>query len=175
MGSRSAFQARSVVSKTALSRLEAVSSGPISRKVRGFAAITSRSSVPSTRVGSLVCTAGDLTSTACVRKSGRRSGASNSPPLACGFALILRAPSGTVPRIAGIGPPRSSNSSSGRYERIHSSSIARCAGLSRTSASGTWWARQVPSTGRPSTSRGPVQPLGVRRMIIGRRESSPAR
>ena len=38
-------------------------------------------------------------------------------------------------------------------------SCARCSGLSK-SASGTWWARQVPSTGRPSTNFGPVQPFG---------------
>ena len=42
-------------------------------------------------------------------------------------------------------------------------------GSSRTSAIGTWCERQVPSTGLPSTSFGPVQPLGVRRMIIGQR------
>ena len=32
---------------------------------------------------------------------------------------------------------------------------------------GTWCDRHVPSAGLPSTSFGPVQPLGVRRMIIG--------
>ena len=38
---------------------------------------------------------------------------------------------------------------------------------SRAADSGTWWARQVPSTGTPSTSFGPVQPFGVRSTIIG--------
>ena len=38
-----------------------------------------------------------------------------------------------------------------------------------TSASGTWWARQHPSTLWPSTSFGPVQPLGLRSTIIGHR------
>ncbi len=33
--------------------------------------------------------------------------------------------------------------------------------------SGTWWARHVPSTGRPSTCLGPVQPFGLRSTIIG--------
>ena len=42
-----------------------------------------------------------------------------------------------------------------------------CAGFSRTVASGTWCARKVPSMGSPSTSFGPVQPFGERRMIIG--------
>ena len=44
---------------------------------------------------------------------------------------------------------------------------AMCFGLSRTSASGTWCERHVPSTGFPSTSAGPVQPFGVRSTIIG--------
>ena len=34
---------------------------------------------------------------------------------------------------------------------------------------GTWWARNVPSTGRPSTTFGPVQPLGDFKTIIGQR------
>jgi hypothetical protein len=45
--------------------------------------------------------------------------------------------------------------------------------LVRTSASGTWCARQVPSTGRPSTNFGPVQPFGVRSTIIGQRRPAP--
>ena len=36
-------------------------------------------------------------------------------------------------------------------------------------ATGTWWERHVPSTGRPSTFSGPVQPFGVRSTIIGQR------
>ena len=44
--------------------------------------------------------------------------------------------------------------------------------FSRTPGSGTWWARQVPSTGCPSTSCGPVQPLGVRSTIMGQRGRS---
>ncbi len=34
---------------------------------------------------------------------------------------------------------------------------------------GTWCARKVPSTCRPSTTFGPVQPLGDLRTIIGQR------
>ena len=34
---------------------------------------------------------------------------------------------------------------------------------------GTWCERNVPSTGRPSTTFGPVQPLGERKTIIGQR------
>ena len=39
----------------------------------------------------------------------------------------------------------------------------------RSSASGTWWERNVPSAGSPSTTFGPVQPFGVRSTIIGQR------
>ncbi len=41
--------------------------------------------------------------------------------------------------------------------------------MSRTPDSGTWWERQVPSTGSPSTVFGPVQPFGVRSTIMGQR------
>ena len=34
---------------------------------------------------------------------------------------------------------------------------------------GIWWERQLPSTGCPSTSLGPVQPLGERKTIMGHR------
>ena len=63
--------------------------------------------------------------------------------------------------------PSLSNTSSGLYDRIHSSSCFRCSGFVRTSSSGTWCARQVPSTGLPSTNFGPVQPFGVRITSIG--------
>ena len=82
---------------------------------------------------------------------------------------MRRSPVGNQSTISRRGRPSSSKSSSIRYERIHVSSCARCSGFSRTSASGTWCARHVPSTGRPSTTFGPVQPFGVRRTIIGQR------
>ena len=37
------------------------------------------------------------------------------------------------------------------------------------SANGTWWDRQLPSAGLPSTVLGPVQPFGLRSTIIGQR------
>ena len=40
------------------------------------------------------------------------------------------------------------------------------------SPSGTWCERNEPSIGLPSTTFGPVQPLGVRRTIIGQRGRS---
>ena len=45
-------------------------------------------------------------------------------------------------------------------------------GFSCISPSGTWCERQVPSIRLPSTSFGPVQPLGVRSTIIGQRGRS---
>ncbi len=56
--------ARFVTSNTASSRLDDVSSGPISRKFDGLALITSRSQVPSTRVASAVLPPGLGTCTA---------------------------------------------------------------------------------------------------------------
>ena len=88
---------------------------------------------------------------------------------------MRRSPSGASAAISARDAPSSSNSSSGRYELIHVSSAARCSGFSASFASGTWWARKVPSIGWPSTSLGPVQPLGVRRTIIGQRGRSPRR
>ena len=44
-----------------------------------------------------------------------------------------------------------------------------CSGFFLTSASGTWCARQKPSSLWPSTSSGALQPFGVRSTIIGQR------
>ncbi len=70
-------------------------------------------------------------------------------------------------RTSSLGPPFSSNSSSGRYERSHVSRMSRWSWLPLTPDSGTWCERHVPSVFWPSTSFGPVQPLGERRMISG--------
>ena len=53
-----------VTSKTSSSRLDAVSSGPSSRKFDGLSLITSRSQVPSTRVASDFPSPGLATATA---------------------------------------------------------------------------------------------------------------
>ena len=63
-GRRRGCHARSVASKTAFSRLDAVSSGPMIRNVYGFARMTSRRNAPSTRVASLEVRAGASTVTA---------------------------------------------------------------------------------------------------------------
>ena len=59
-----ASKARSVTSKTSCRRLEAVSSGPNSRKLAGLRAMTSRSHVPSARVPSASAPPGLVTGTA---------------------------------------------------------------------------------------------------------------
>ncbi len=64
MASVAASQVRPLASNTASSRLEAVSSGPKSRKLRGLRRITSRRKAPSTRVGSEVVAPGFGTATA---------------------------------------------------------------------------------------------------------------
>ena len=95
------------------------------------------------------------------------------PPLACGLAPIRRSPVGRQrarARAAACRPRRTAPRVGS--ERIHASSCRRCSGLSASPASGTWCARNVPSTGTPSTSFGPVQPFGVRRTIIGQRGRS---
>ena len=56
--------ARPVTSKTASSRLDAVSSGPNSRNVEAFRVMMSRSHWPSTRVLSASTAPGDGTATA---------------------------------------------------------------------------------------------------------------
>ena len=47
--------------------------------------------------------------------------------------------------------------------------MRRCAGFVARPASGTWCARQVPSTCTPSTIFGPVQPFGLCSTIMGQR------
>ena len=109
-----------------------------------------RAGPPRTRVGSC-----RVAAAACRR--GRRSassGGSGQVPHAAarrwraGWRRAGAAPSGTQARTCGGGPavgrrraPRAGTSAA------TSSSCRRCSGLSRTPDSGTWWARQVPSTG----------------------------
>ena len=63
-GSVSAFQVRSVTSRTSCSRLELFSSGENIRKWSMLPAITSRRNAPSTRVASTAPVPGASTSTA---------------------------------------------------------------------------------------------------------------
>ena len=55
----------------------------------------------------------------------------------------------------------------GTGRRVTLADVAERAGVSRALASGTWWARQESSAFLPSMISGQVQPLGVRKMIMG--------
>src|ERR1019366_7016349 len=101
VGSVSASQVRPVTSNSAPRRLEAVSSGPITRKLSPLRRMTSRRKPPSTRVASLVAAAGSLTATACSRKSGISRSRSSRPPLAWGLAPMRRSPAGARGRQRG--------------------------------------------------------------------------
>ena len=89
-----ASHARSVTSKTAPSRFDAVSSGPKRRKSSRVARGSRRAgSAPSTRVASLERRPG--LSARRRRSRGSRAArgrAAAAPPFACGFALIRRSP-----------------------------------------------------------------------------------
>ncbi len=122
---------RPVTSRMSWSRLLASSSGAKTRKLSGLRLVTSRSHPPSTRVGSCTLAPGVSTRTVASRQSGRSSARNTAPPLATGFALMRRSPEGGRSRSTARGRPSSSNSSSGRYERIHASSVRRCSSLSR--------------------------------------------
>ena len=104
-----------MASNTACSRFDAVSSGPIIRKLSGLARITSRSHVPSTAVALDRAGAGLGHVDGVAVKSGSRRSRSSSPPLACGVALI-RSVTARVERaqLRDAAGPSSSNSSSGR-------------------------------------------------------------
>ena len=138
-----------------------------------LAAITSRSQPPITRVASLELVAGrehvdgvvaEVREPQVVQQQaavGVRVGA--HPPLARGCDRHRLRRAGARARRRAPRAGRSASTPRGRWT---------CSGFSASWASGTWCARKVPSTGRPSTSLGPVQPFGVRRTIIGQRGRS---
>ena len=145
--------------RRACSRLDAVSSGPNSRKLSGLRRITSRSQVPEHpgRLG------GRRRARARRRRSrGSRAAAGRAaaaPPLACGLALIRRSPRGRSARSSGTQPAVVVEQLLRPVGAQPLLQLRRGApGSSRTSASGTWCARQVPSTCRPSTSAGRSSP-----------------
>ena len=139
------------------------------RKLSAFREMTSRRNPPSTRIGSLDVEPGDGTSTRVVAEVGEHQ----IPQQLAAVRMRVRA----HPCVALRGSAASSGTSRPRRRTAppagNCAAIPRAAhggpALSRTSASGTWCERHVPSTGLPSTSRGPVQPFGVRRISIGQR------
>ena len=110
-----------------------------------------------------------------VRVEARASAASSRsrPPLAYGVADIRRSPCGRQGRAAPApAGPRRRRAARAGSDRSHSSSIRRCSGLSARPDSGTWWARNVPSTWMPSTTCGAGPAL--RRAQHDRRPPGPA-
>ena len=159
-----------MTSKTSPSRLEAVSSGPKSRKLSGFRSIDvaqERAEHPRRLA--------ERRRRASARRP--RSRGSRAAEVAEQLAAV-RVRVGAHPPLAARAQRARARARGGRSRRT-APRAGSCAAtpraaagapaLSRTSASGTWCERQVPSTGLPSTSFGPVQPFGVRRTIIGQR------
>ena len=163
---------RSVTSNTACSRLLAVSSGENSRKCRLRRPAwrrTGRASARPTRRCCRPCDRpGASTGTSYVaRSSGGRSSRSR-PPFAYGVADIRLSPSGASAaqlrhQPAGLVEQRLRASTTAATPPAS----AGARGCRPVPTSGTWWARNVPCTWMPSTTSGPVQPLGVRSTIAG--------
>ena len=89
--------------------------------------------------------------------------------MAIGLALMRRAPLGASAFSSGIEPAvlvEQLLRPVAAHPLLQQLQVGR---VLATSASGIWCARQKPSTLWPSTFRGAVQPLGLRRTIIGQR------
>ena len=138
-----------------------------------FSRITSRRNVPSTRVASTAPVPGASTGHG-VRRGSRASAAAAA---ACRrWRAGWRSSAGRRP---GAGRGRRAP---GRRRRRTAPRAGSCAATprapsrwpssSRAFLNGTWCARQVPSTCRPSTTSGPVQPFGEASTIIGQRGRS---
>ena len=151
-----ACQLRPVTSRTSCSRLLASSSGANMRKSSGLQRVTSRSQPPSTRVASCCVApgAGDVDARS-RRQSGRRRSRSRAPPLATGLALIRRSPVGDEAAQLGDRPARRRRTAP-RAGRTAATPRAPPGARRRRgrAGSGTWWARNVPSTCWPSTTGG---------------------
>ena len=133
--------------------------------------ITSRRNVPSTRVASASVAPGVGTVDRVVAEVGQLAGrAAAGRRWRAGWRSSAASPVGRERRAARAAARRRRRTAPRAGSCASTPRAARrCSGLSRTSASGTWCERQVPSTGLPSTSCGPVQPFGVRSTIIGQR------
>gem|GEM_PF-6721716 len=113
-GRRSASHVLPVTSKRAWSLLEAVSSGPKTRKAPGLSRMMSRSQRPKGAVFMARVAPGASTATAWARWSPSLSGLRSNPPLASGRAPMRAAPEGASTRNSGSRAPDPSNSSPGR-------------------------------------------------------------
>ena len=162
-GSSGHSQAWSVASKTAPRRLDATSSGHIMRKLRSSALSrkTSAYHSPSCISELPIASPGGRDVDGVLVQIGELEVLAQLPavdvrvrphPQVARRARRRRSP-GSGRRSRRTAPP-------GRYERSHSSRIFRWPGSDFAFIAGTWCAFEVPSTLMPSTSFGPVQPLG---------------
>ena len=156
--------------RCACSRLEAVSSGPKTRKLVMFCFMTSRRNSPSGLVFSYCTAPWAGTSTAYLRKSGSFRSLRSRPPLACGLALMRRAPRGASAFSSGTSRPFCVEQLLGpvaahpALEQLRGwpgcRARPRTAPGARATTASTLW---------PLISFGPVHPLGERSTIIGQR------
>ena len=139
------------------------------RNVDGLSRMTSRSHVPRTRVASLDGRARRVRPR---RRSRRKSGSAQVVAAAgrrwrAGWRSSADRPAGAMARGSRVAAGRRRRTA----RRAGTSAATPPAGpgarVARTSESGTWCDRQVPSVCLPSTTFGPVQPFGVRSTIIG--------
>ena len=173
----SACHCRSVASKTACSRLEAVSSGPKMRKLSGL---------QPDHVAQPRARARAVASAAVGARARRRRPRSRGSRAAAGRAAAGRRWRAGW-RSSAASPARGERGELGDEPAVAVEEFlgpvgaqpllqlgAGARGVVAGSDSGTWCARQVPSTCLPSTSCGPVQPFGVRSTIIGQRAGRPS-
>ena len=170
VGTVSASQARSVTSKTSPRRFDAVSSGPNRRNVSGFRDdhVAQERAEHARRLARLVRRLLDRRPRSRGSRAGRdRAGArrrSRAGSRSCAARRAARAPRAPAEPAAGVEELLRAVAPQPLLEER-----AGARGSRGRRASGTWCERHVPSTWTPSTSRGPVQPFGVRRTIIGQR------
>ena len=161
---------RPVTSRMSWSRLLASSSGAKVRKLSGFSrghvAQPARRAPGSPRGPSRPAPVDlDARSRASRAAAGRAAVRRRWRP---GSRSSARAPAGTSRASSGTGRPcvveqlLAAGTTASTASRTR-----RCSSFVRASGSGTWWARNVPSTCWPSTTGGQVQPFGVRSTIIG--------
>ena len=168
----SAFQARSVASNTCA---EPVGGGLVGAEQRGSCGAASLAvhhvaqvDAPSTR-GRL----GVVRARRCRprprsrRNPADRGRASTGRHWRAGWRSCGGRPRARAPRSPAAARRRRRTVPAGGSSASSPRAAATCSGFSAISANGTWCERQNPSVLSPSTSFGPVQPLGVCRMIIG--------
>ena len=92
-----------------------------------------------------------------------------SPPKACLLEPILNPSSGMSDLISSLNPSAELNNSSNLYVRSHFSNAFNSVLSVLANGATTWCDKALPSIFSPFNFLTPVQPLGVRRIIMGKR------